>query len=422
MTETLHPRPQMRRRDWTDLCGAWEFAHDDADEGLAAGWARGDRALPRQIMVPFPPESDRSGIGDKGFHPVVWYRRSFAAPDRRGRPAAAALRRRRLCRPSLGQRRACRRACGRAGFLHRRHQPRAPARGAAGGGRPCRGSAGRRDPAARQAGLAARAARYLVPSHHRHLAAGLAGAGPGCLYRRPQHRSRSASLRLPGDGGAGAACAGGNRRRAPVPRRRDAGARFCGSRRRRRPAVPARPGAGERAGAAGPLLDAGKPDAARSLDHRERCRWPGDRRGGELRRPEVLRREGEPVPAERPALLPALGARAGLLAGVAPCRAGRGCAAAGGGADQGAGVQRRAHSPEGRGSALSLLVRPARPRGLGRDGQCLCLLAAGGRAADPRVAGGGAPRPQPPFDRRPGCRSTRAGASPTRRCAPSSGR
>ena len=34
----LHPRPQMRRAEWIDLCGAWGFAHDDADKGLDAGW------------------------------------------------------------------------------------------------------------------------------------------------------------------------------------------------------------------------------------------------------------------------------------------------------------------------------------------------------------------------------------------------
>jgi beta-galactosidase/beta-glucuronidase len=34
-------------------------------------------AFARTITVPFPPESPSSGIGDQGFHPVVWYRRTF---------------------------------------------------------------------------------------------------------------------------------------------------------------------------------------------------------------------------------------------------------------------------------------------------------------------------------------------------------
>ena len=234
MTETLHPRPQMRRRDWTDLCGAWEFAHDDADEGLAAGWARGDRALPRQIMVPFPPESDRSGIGDKGFHPVVWYRRSFAAPDRRGRPAAAALRRRRLCRPGLGQRRACRRACGRAGALHRRHhralRPEGPqvvvvrAEDQPGDVTQPRGK------------------QDWQPSRTPSGTIAPPASGSRSGWSRSRLSISPTSTSFPTSPRCGCQvtvelaqpAAGGTRRRAPVPRRRDAGARFCGRRRRRR--------------------------------------------------------------------------------------------------------------------------------------------------------------------------------------------
>lgn len=72
-----YPRPQLRRDAWTDLCGTWAFAHDDADAGLDAGWWR-DGAFDREIVVPFPPESALSGIHDTGFHPRVWYARSFA--------------------------------------------------------------------------------------------------------------------------------------------------------------------------------------------------------------------------------------------------------------------------------------------------------------------------------------------------------
>jgi beta-galactosidase/beta-glucuronidase len=75
-----HPQPQMRRAHWIDLCGSWGFAHDDADRGGAAGWAVDPGPFDRTIVVPFPPESELSGINDKAFHPVVWYRRLFAAP------------------------------------------------------------------------------------------------------------------------------------------------------------------------------------------------------------------------------------------------------------------------------------------------------------------------------------------------------
>ena len=33
------------------------------------------------IRVPYPPESELSGVNDPGFHPVVWYRRSFNPPE-----------------------------------------------------------------------------------------------------------------------------------------------------------------------------------------------------------------------------------------------------------------------------------------------------------------------------------------------------
>ena len=71
-----YPRPQFVRPEWTNLNGAWEFAFDDAEVGLEEGWHDG-RALPRQIVVPFPYQSEASGINDKEIHEVVWYARSF---------------------------------------------------------------------------------------------------------------------------------------------------------------------------------------------------------------------------------------------------------------------------------------------------------------------------------------------------------
>src|ERR1043165_3252509 len=61
--EVARPRPQMLRESFRDLSGTWGFAHDDADRGLAEGWSDG-RALPREITVPYPPESPASGIGE----------------------------------------------------------------------------------------------------------------------------------------------------------------------------------------------------------------------------------------------------------------------------------------------------------------------------------------------------------------------
>jgi beta-galactosidase/beta-glucuronidase len=65
------------REHWISLDGEWEFSYDDTDEGVAARWfdQPGPGPFTRQIRVPFPPESPASGIGDRGIHPVVWYRR-----------------------------------------------------------------------------------------------------------------------------------------------------------------------------------------------------------------------------------------------------------------------------------------------------------------------------------------------------------
>lgn len=76
-----YPRPQMMRAHWADLGGVWEFSYDDADRGIREEWWRGERAFARQIIVPFPPESRASSIGDTTFHRVVWYRRTLSDAD-----------------------------------------------------------------------------------------------------------------------------------------------------------------------------------------------------------------------------------------------------------------------------------------------------------------------------------------------------
>ena len=88
-TSELHPRPTLRRARWTDLTGTWDFGYDDEDCGVLQRWfdeRAPDGAFDRKIIVPFPPESKASGIGDTGFHPVVWYRRTFrlSPEDRAG--------------------------------------------------------------------------------------------------------------------------------------------------------------------------------------------------------------------------------------------------------------------------------------------------------------------------------------------------
>ena len=75
-----YPQPQFQRDRWLSLNGSWEFAFDDANAGLDAGWAESNRRFDRNIIVPYCFESRLSGIGDPSFHPWMWYRRSVTIP------------------------------------------------------------------------------------------------------------------------------------------------------------------------------------------------------------------------------------------------------------------------------------------------------------------------------------------------------
>lgn len=74
-----YPRPQFVRSEWLNLNGEWEFAFDDANQGRELGWQYG-LPLDKQIIVPYPYQSELSGINDKEVHEVVWYSRSFEVP------------------------------------------------------------------------------------------------------------------------------------------------------------------------------------------------------------------------------------------------------------------------------------------------------------------------------------------------------
>jgi beta-galactosidase/beta-glucuronidase len=73
----IYPRPQLVRPKWVDLGGEWNLRFDDDNRGLSAKWfsAAAASGFDRTITVPFPPESQASGINDTGFHSVVWYQR-----------------------------------------------------------------------------------------------------------------------------------------------------------------------------------------------------------------------------------------------------------------------------------------------------------------------------------------------------------
>ncbi|MBC7806875.1 MAG: hypothetical protein H7145_12070, partial [Akkermansiaceae bacterium] len=78
-----YPRPQFVRVDdqgtpiYVCLNGGWEFQIDRADSGLERAMNTTTARYEQQIQVPFCPESDLSGVGDKDFLHAVWYRRSL---------------------------------------------------------------------------------------------------------------------------------------------------------------------------------------------------------------------------------------------------------------------------------------------------------------------------------------------------------
>ena len=68
-----HPRPQLVRERWLNLNGLWQF-----QPGIAGEAPPSDIDLSGSILVPFPIESQLSGVGAR--HERAWYRRMFEVP------------------------------------------------------------------------------------------------------------------------------------------------------------------------------------------------------------------------------------------------------------------------------------------------------------------------------------------------------
>jgi hypothetical protein len=77
MSEFEYPRPQMVRQHWISLNGPWKFMFDDEQRYSMPGQLDRADGWTHEIEVPFAPETERSGIGDTGFHKGCWYERSF---------------------------------------------------------------------------------------------------------------------------------------------------------------------------------------------------------------------------------------------------------------------------------------------------------------------------------------------------------
>jgi beta-galactosidase/beta-glucuronidase len=70
-----HPRMDFRRENFLDLNGEWEFDFDDEDIGELQTWYKG-HVFSKKITVPYPYQSELSGVNDKSYHRVVWYRKT----------------------------------------------------------------------------------------------------------------------------------------------------------------------------------------------------------------------------------------------------------------------------------------------------------------------------------------------------------
>ena len=76
-----HPKPQFMRDTWMNLNGSWAFEIDQSRSGEYRGLHKADATLGREIIVPFCPESDLSGVGYKDFINGVWYQKKVTLTE-----------------------------------------------------------------------------------------------------------------------------------------------------------------------------------------------------------------------------------------------------------------------------------------------------------------------------------------------------
>ncbi len=74
-----YPRPQLVRDSFVNLNGKWAFEIDFGKSGVERGLIEA-KTLNSEIIVPFCPESELSGVGYKDFMECVWYKRDITIP------------------------------------------------------------------------------------------------------------------------------------------------------------------------------------------------------------------------------------------------------------------------------------------------------------------------------------------------------
>ena len=76
-----HPKPQFQRDSWMNLNGPWAFEIDQGRSGEARNLHTPEATLQQEIIVPFCPESELSGIGYKDFMYGVWYQKKVVLTE-----------------------------------------------------------------------------------------------------------------------------------------------------------------------------------------------------------------------------------------------------------------------------------------------------------------------------------------------------
>jgi len=74
-----YPRPQFRREDWINLNGTWTYVFDFGKSGMQRGFAA-STGFADEILVPFCPESELSGVRHTDFIEMMWYQRTIDIP------------------------------------------------------------------------------------------------------------------------------------------------------------------------------------------------------------------------------------------------------------------------------------------------------------------------------------------------------
>ncbi|MBO6655299.1 MAG: hypothetical protein JJ934_00315 [Pseudomonadales bacterium] len=76
-----YPRPLLVREKWLNLNGTWRFRADPKDQGLTSRWFGSLWDEFSKIVVPFPVESEASGVNETEPSSVVWYQKEFQLPS-----------------------------------------------------------------------------------------------------------------------------------------------------------------------------------------------------------------------------------------------------------------------------------------------------------------------------------------------------